>query len=431
MPAPASVFAADWVVPIVSSPIRDGAVAVEGGRVVWVGPLARLPRRFFGAVIDRRRGVITPGLVNAHTHLQYSRFADLGKTTYESFEQWAYAFDAVYEGVTDRNFWAESALEGALQALATGTTVFAEIVTDDEARGTLASCGVVGIEYLEEIGQTEATWKDNRERFLARLARPTTTPCGISPHALYSLDATVILDLLAIADKRGLRVHSHVAESAMEAALYRTGNPCVVEIFHDHDQLDLVRRKGAGLETADYANSLGFLVPTAHLAHAIYLDRAGRDLLLERGTQVALCPRSNAALGVGPAPVAAYLTEGHEIAVGTDSLASSPSLDLLADLALLADVARAQGYAEDDLEARLLHAATVGGAKALGLHANGYGTLAPGGPADLAAFDVAVTGDRVESTLVADGEGRCILTVANGNVVYDAGFGGATTLSVR
>ena len=50
--------------------------------------------------------------------------------------------------------------------------MFAEIVTDDEARGTLASCGVVGIEYLEEIGQTEATWKDNRERFLAQLTRP-------------------------------------------------------------------------------------------------------------------------------------------------------------------------------------------------------------------------------------------------------------------
>ena len=81
MPVPASVFAADWVTPIVCSPIRDGAVAIEGSRVAWVGPLARLPGQFFDAVIDRRHGVITPGLVNAHTHLQYSRFADLGKTT--------------------------------------------------------------------------------------------------------------------------------------------------------------------------------------------------------------------------------------------------------------------------------------------------------------------------------------------------------------
>ena len=73
----------------------------------------------------------------------------------------------------------------------------------------------------------------------------------------------------------------------------------------------------------------------------------------------------------------------------------------------------------------------MGGAKALGLYADGYGTLAPGGPADLAAFDVAVTGDRVEPTLIADGEGRCTLTVANGKAVYDAKAGGATPPSVR
>ncbi len=431
MPAHVRVLAADWVAPVVSPPIHGGAVVVEGRRVAWVGPLAQLPGRFSGAPVDQRRGVMTPGLVNAHTHLQYTRFAHLGMTNYTSFEQWAYAFEVVYDGIKDPPFWAESALEGARQAIAAGSTVFADTVTNDEARGALASCGVTGVEYLEEIGQTEGTWTEARRRFLGRLEHPSAVACGISPHALYSLDAAVIRDLLAIAEERRLRVHSHVAESAMEAELYRTGDPSVVEIFADHDQLDLVRRRGVGLGTADYADSLGLLVPATHLAHAVYLDRAGRDLLLERGTQVALCPRSNTVLGVGPAPVAAFLSEGHEIAVGTDSLASSPSLDLLADVAALADIARAQGYAGDDLAARLLRAATVGGAKALGLYADGYGTLAPGGPADLAVFDVKVTGTAVEGALVAGGEGRCTLTVASGEVVHDADSGGASTLPAQ
>jgi aminodeoxyfutalosine deaminase len=113
------------------------------------------------------------------------------------------------------------------------------------------------------------------------------------------------------------------------------------------------------------------------------------------------------------------LSEGHEIAVGTDSLASSPSLDLMADVALLASIARQQGYGDSDLAARLLRAATLGGAKAMGLDSKGYGTLAPGGPADLAVFDVEVADQPVEDSLVARGEGSCILTIASGVVRHD------------
>jgi aminodeoxyfutalosine deaminase len=415
-----SVFAADWVVPIVSAPIRDGAVVVSGTRVAWLGPLSRLPRRWSAKRVDYRRGVMTPGLVNAHTHLQYSRFAALGQTHHKSYEDWAYAFDDLYRAVKEPTFWAESALEGARQAIRSGTTVIAETVTDDEARGALASCGLTGVEYLEEIGHTACTWKLARQSFLARVDQPSVTPVGISPHAPYSLDPSVVSDLLAIAAERGLRVHSHVAESAAEADLYRSGDPSVVEIFPDHAQLELVRRKGAGLGTAEYADSVGLLLQTAHLAHGIYLGRTERDLLRLRGTQVAFCPRSNAALGEGPAPVAEYLKEGHEIAVGTDSLASSPSLDLLADVAALARTARSQGYHEEDLALRLVRAATLGGAKALGLHVDGYGALAATGPADLAVFDVSVTRGGAEAALVAHGEGRCALTVAGGNVLYDS-----------
>lgn len=426
-PVAGKIIAADWVAPVVSPPVRDGAVVLDGGAVAWVGQLDQLPQRWAGAAVDRRPGVITPGLVNAHTHLQYTHFASLGQRQYPSFEQWAYAFEAAYLAVTDPGCWAAAALDGARQAAAAGSTVLAEIITNDQARGALAASGLTGIEYLEVIGQYQQRWQDGaRAAFLSRLELPGATPIGISPHAPYSLDGSVIRDLMAIAAQRRLRVHLHVAESSVEVNLYRHGDRSVLEIYGDlRDEFDLVRRGGSGQDTAGYADSVGVLGRTTHLAHAIYLDRAERDLLLRRGTQVALCPRSNAALGLGPAPVAAYLAEGHEIAVGTDSLASSPSLDLIADLALLARIAREQGYRDDDLHARLLRAATVGGARAMGLQRDGYGTLAPGGPADLAVFDVTVAdvtvaGQDVEAALVTQGEGRCILTVAGGTVVHDS-----------
>jgi cytosine/adenosine deaminase-related metal-dependent hydrolase len=372
--------------------------------------------------VDERPGVITPGLVNAHTHLQYSGFGDLGRRQYDGFEQWSFAFEDAYRAVTDPGYWAASALAGARQAVRAGTTAFAEIITNDVARGAIAACGVTGIEYLEAIGQVEHTWQNGaRDAFLRRLEAPSATPFGISPHAPYSLDGAVIKDLMAIAAEHQVRAHLHLAESALERDLYLRGERSMLDIYGSlRDAFDLVRRGGAGQDTAAYADSIGVLVPSAHVAHAIYLDRSGRDLLLERGTQVALCPRSNAILGLDPAPVAAYLREGHEIAVGTDSLASSPSLDLMADVAMLARIAREQGYCHDDLASRLLRAATVGGAKAIGLDGKGYGTLVVGGPADLAAFDVNVEDEGVEATLVAYGPGNCSLTVARGRVIFDA-----------
>jgi len=420
-PVPGRVFAADWVVPIAAAPIRGGAVVIEGSRVAWVGPLTQLPERWSTAPVDQRAGVMTPGLVNAHTHLQYTGFARLGQGLYSSFEQWSFAFEAAYRAVTDTRYWAESALDGVRQAVAAGSTVFAEIITNDQARGALTACGVTGIEYLEAIGQLEQRWLDGaRAHFLARLERPGTVPFGISPHAPYSLDGAVIKDLMAIAAEHEARVHLHLGESALERDLYQRGERHMLDIYGElRDQFDLVRRGGAGQDTAAYADSVGALVPTAHLAHAIYLDRAGRDLIKRRGTQVALCPRSNTVLGLGPAPVAAYLSEGHEIAVGTDSLASSPSLDLMADVALLASIARQQGYRDGDLAGRLLRAATLGGAKAMGLDCKGYGTLAAGGAADLAVFDVEVADQPVEDALVTHGEGSCTLTIASGVVRHD------------
>jgi cytosine/adenosine deaminase-related metal-dependent hydrolase len=421
-PREGSVVAADWVLPVAAPPIRAGAVAIDGHRVGWLGPLSQLPDPWAQARIDRRPGIITPGLVNAHTHLQYTGFAPLGQRQFSSFEQWSYAFEADYRAVTQPGYWASSALAGVQQAVAAGTTVFADIITNDEARGALAACGVTGIEYLEAIGQLKRTWYNGaRADFLARLERPGQTPAGISPHAPYSLDGSVIKDLMVIAAGHGARVHLHLGESARELDFYRDGDRSFLNIYGDmRDEFDLVRRGGAGQDTASYADSLGVLVPTAHLAHAIYLDRGGRDLLLRRGAQVALCPRSNAMLGLGPAPVAAYLSEGHEIAVGTDSLASSPSLDLMADVAQLAAIAREQGYRGDDLAARLVRAATLGGAKALGLADHGYGTLVIGGPADFAVFDIQADDHAIEAALVSHGEGRCTLTVAGGAVIHKA-----------
>lgn len=419
------VLAATWVVPVASPPIRSGAVVVTDELIDWVGPLSRLPGDFAHLPVERFDGVLTPGLVNAHTHLQYTGFAELGRGRFTDFEDWSAAFEVVYDAVQDADEWRRASRRGAVLALESGTTQLAEIVTDDEARGALEEFGLGGIEYLEAIAEVERRWSGGgRERFLARLAESSAVEAGISPHAPYSLDGDVIRDLVSIALERGLRIHSHVAESSVESRLYSHGDAAVLEIYGDlRDEFELVRRGGAGQTTATYAESVGLLGEYSHLAHAIYLDRAERDLLLATETRIALCPRSNSVIGLDAPPVAAYLEEGHDIAVGTDSLASSPSLDLMGDVAALARLARAQGYRGGDLAERLFHAATRGGARALGRPDGG--ALQSGAIADIAVFDIDPADGDVLEALVNRGEGTCVMTIVRGRTVFDRHGGGA------
>lgn len=415
------ISVADWVLPVSSAAIRRGAIVVIDDRIEWVGAHGALPPSYQGLPVDTHAGILTPGLVNGHTHLQYTGFAELGRGSYRSFEHWSEAFEVVYLAVQDPEEWGRQAFVGAELALRSGTTAMAEIVTDAPARGVLAATGLQGIEYLEAIGETERRWgSGGRSAFLDWLDADAPGVVGVSPHAPYSLDGEVIRDLVGLARARGMRIHSHVGESAVEATLYAHGNRDVLEIYGDmRDEFALIRSGGTGLSTARYAEHIDLLGVDSHLAHGIYLDRADRDLLRATNTRVALCPRSNRIIGLDPAPVADYLREGHEIAVGTDSLSSSPSLDLLGDVAVLAELARAQGYVDADLHHRLLDAATLGGARVLGR--SDLGALSPGMRADFAVFDVAVADDGSEPperALVERGEGSCTLTVIGGRVMY-------------
>jgi cytosine/adenosine deaminase-related metal-dependent hydrolase len=223
---------------------------------------------------------------------------------------------------------------------------------------------------------------------------PRTPGSGLSPHAPYSLDAEPLLDIPDIVRAHGGRLHIHLGESHFEGA--RTTGPSgeahVDWRFAGVESFRALREQGYGASATEFVDRLGVLGPDCHVAHGVYMTAEDRALLRARGTSVALCPRSNEVIGLEAPPVAAYLAEGSPIAVGTDSLSSSPSLDPMADVAALARIAREQGYAAADLHERLLAAATFGGARAMGIDIgpDRLGHLAVGAIADLAGFPMAV-----------------------------------------
>ncbi|OOB92348.1 amidohydrolase family protein [Rathayibacter sp. VKM Ac-2630] len=409
------VHLAPWVVPVAGEPIRGGAVAVRGERIVAVGPRDEVLAE--GA--DRVRewaGAITPGLVNAHSHLQYTCMAAVGAGRYDGFEDWSRAFQIVYEQQHD---WAASAAEGLAIAVSTGTTAIADIVTDLEALDVLEAGRVHGIAYWELMSLLEDDWRGSGRAITAELVRTSgVARIGLSPHAPYSLDTPVLSDLTGLSQELGVRRHLHLAESAWEAEYTMHGRGALAEQWRrwGYDGFHLLRNGGSALRPVAYAETIGALGDDVHIAHGVYVDAEDRAALRRTGTSVALCPRSNAVIGLDEAPVADYLREGNAIAVGTDSLSSTPSLDLLGDVGELHRIARAQGYTGRDLHSRLLHAATRGGAVAMGA-AESFGALVPGALADLAVLEVsAATADDLVAAIVEAGEGTALATIISGEV---------------
>ncbi|KQS10669.1 cytosine deaminase [Curtobacterium sp. Leaf183] len=419
-----TVHSARIVVPMTAPPIADGAVAVRDGRILHVGERSWVVDQLDGSPWTERRwrGALLPGLVNAHSHLQYTGMASVGQGRYDGFEDWAAAFNAVY---ADEHDWRAEAAAGAARSIVAGVTSIADIVTDIEAVDALADAGLGGIAYWEVMDWENAAWQAHgRDQVLDELERVPTTPgAGLSPHAPYSLDVAPLLELPDIVRQRGLRLHLHLGEAAFEGE--RLAGPDTTD-EHGTDwhlanvpSFRAMRALGFGASATSFVDRLGVLGPDCHIAHGVYMTAADRALLRARGTAVALCPRSNAVIGLDPPPVADYLREGSPIAIGTDSLSSSPSLDLMADVTALHRVARAQGYGDRDLHERLLSAATLGGAHAMGLAVgpDRIGHLAVGARADLAVFDVdARTVPDALAELVEDGAGRAVATVIRGRV---------------
>lgn len=394
------------VLTMTGPPLLDAAVVVDGDRIVAVGHDVAPP----GARVRAHRGVLLPGLVNAHTRLEYGpRFADLATGGLAS-PAWIGELTARRHGMLAADWLVEA--RGSVHALLrTGTTCVADVVTFGPGVRAAALAGLAGTSYVEASSADDNGWPAERARVQA-LLDAGGRPVGVSPHTL-TLSSEAFRDVCVLARSRGLRLHPHLAETVEEAELVLSGAGAFALSLQGIDLAHDLLGDGAGRTPAEHVDALGGLGPDVHVAHGVHLSASDRELLRLRSTAVALCTRSNAVLRAGQAPVAALLAEGSPVALGTDSLASSPDLDLLAEARACRDLAVRQGASPDGLAERLVRAATVDGAAAIGVDA---GRLVVGARADLAVFDVPTAAPY--AALIEHGAGRCTATVVAGRLVH-------------
>lgn len=378
-------LAADWVVPVDGDPIPQGAVVIgDDGRIQAVGPAAELgaDERFPGAVI-------LPGLVNAHSHIEYATYAGFGDGL--SFAPWI-AMHIERKSRLDAEEMLAIARLGAAECLRSGVTTVGDCSFAGATAPACAELGLRAIVYLEVFGGPDAIerqFEPARERIADSLS--TRVLLGISPHAPY----TVTPELFEAAAGLGLPVATHLAESADEAAYLRDGGGAWSALA-----AYLVPPLGrSGIRALAERGVLGERLVAAHCVTA---DEEEIALLAAHDVAVAHCPRSNAQLGCGVAPLQALRAAGLRVAIATDSPASTPSLDLFEEMRVALWLQRAHSADPTALTAAdALFLATLGGAQALGLDAE-VGSLAPGKWADLTVLSLDGTPfDPVEDPAVA------------------------------
>jgi cytosine/adenosine deaminase-related metal-dependent hydrolase len=409
-----ALFAADWVVPVSSAPLAGGAVLVEGERIAAVGPVAELAAAAPGAErFDLPGCVLAPGFVNLHSHIEYAAYAGLGDGL--AFGPWIGAHTRRTSLLGAEGLDAMARL-GAAECLRSGVTTLVDAAYSGAAVRACAATGLRAIVAIEAFGGDDAdvtAVADDLDRRVAALAAEAgrIVELAVSPHAPFTVGLPLFGEIVARARARGMRVVTHLGESRHELdALIGGTGPLTrfVAPFGRHPILELAER--------------GLLGPETVVAHAVQVGDEEIAALASTGVAVAHCPRSNALLGCGVAPLAKLHEAGVRVGLGTDSPSSALSLDMFDELRAALLLARASAGDPEALStAAALQMATLDGARALGL--GDRGALAPGLLADLVAVRLDQTPfwpcDDPASALVLGGSPALVTLVAiGGNVLY-------------
>jgi 5-methylthioadenosine/S-adenosylhomocysteine deaminase len=401
------VISADWVVPVEGEPIRDGAVAIEGGLIAAVGTQDDL-----GRGEHHPSSVLLPGFVDAHTHLEYASYAGFGDSL--SFGPWI-ALHVERKQRLDVEDMEAIARVGALECLRSGITTVGDCSFMGAAATACADVGLEGVIYLEVFGDAERIdrFQELRDRIADGL--PESVRIGVSPHAPY----TVTLDLYRACADLGLPTATHLAESESETEFLRSGTG-------DWEAFSHMLVPPLGTTGIRALAEQGLLGPHVIAAHCVQADAEEIELLATHDVAVAHCPRSNAYLGCGIAPLRELREAGIRVCIATDSPASTPSFDMFDELRAALAAARARERRTDALTAaEALELATLGGARALGLD-DDRGSLAPGKRADLTVLSLAGTPwlpweDPVTATVLGGAPERVVATLVSGQPRYEKG----------
>ena len=389
------LLTAAWVAPMDRPIIRDGGVVFADGTIVAVGDAKELRAAHPDAQLqDLGASIVLPGLVNAHTHLEL--FEQRSNAAPESFVAWllqVMSATPLPDATGDARVHQATQM-GILASLRYGVTCAGDISRRVETtRRVLKASPMRATSYGEVTAMAaRRSMLDFRiDAATAFTTSPGRLQIGISPHAPYSIEESGYRRCLERARRKRLPLTTHLAESPDEARFLSDHDGPFRQLWQQIGGWDdrVPTFHGGPIR---FARSIGLLdYEATSLAHVNYCDDDELTILAAGKASIVYCPRTHKFFNHPPHRWREMLSRGINVAVGTDSCASSPDLNIVDDLRLLHEIAPEFAVEE------LWQMATTRAAKAIGME-DVAGSISEGKAADLVAFE-ATTNDPLTEIL--------------------------------
>ncbi|MFI5781930.1 8-oxoguanine deaminase [Nocardia sp. NPDC051570] len=377
-----------YLAPVVGDEIESGYLTIENGRIAALGA-GPAPKLDGAERIDARGCLVTPGLINTHHHLY--QWASQGLYQDSTLFEWLTGLYRTWARMDAEVVYGAAGAGLAWLALSGCTTASDHHYVFPQGRGDLFDAEVraaaeVGLRFHpcrgsmdrgqsdgglppdEVVEKTDEILRNTIETIdryhdasFDSMLRVAVAPC--SP---FSVSEALMRESAALARDKGVRLHTHLAETLDEER-------------HCREQM--------GCTPVEYMEKIGWLGDDVWFAHAVHLHDKDIRRFADTGTGTAHCPTSNARLGAGIARVADLLAAGAPVGLGVDGAASSELTSLAGEMRQAMLFQRAV-HGPDALTARqALRIGTLGGARNLGRHTE-IGSLEVGKLADIAVWRV-------------------------------------------
>ncbi len=395
--------------------IRDGAVAVDGGLIIGIGPASEINSRYnANAHLSGENRIVMPGLVNGHSHAAMTLLRGVADDL--ALMDWLnnYIFPAEVEFV-DAEFVRIGTELACWEMIRGGTTTFVDMYYyPDVVAQVVESCGLRAFISATVIDQRSPDAEDAADSIQKGLAfvenwkgrNSRITPI-FGPHANYTLNAEQLKATRDAANDAGVPISIHMSESPFELQYSK-------ETF--------------GMTSIELFESIGFLDGPTIGAHVVWPTEDEIQILAERGVGVIHNPTSNMKIASGISPVTDMLQAGVLVGLGTDGAASNNDLDMWEEMRLAALLQKVDKMDPEVMSAStVLNMATSGGAEAVGL-GDKVGALAIGMRADViqVSFDdvhFVPTYDVISHLVyVADEQDVASVTVDGKLLMHDGEF---------
>ena len=349
--------------------IEDGGLAVRGGRIVAIGPRAQIESTYTARQrINAAGKLITPGLINGHTHIPMVLFRGLADDL--DLQDWLtkYIFPAEAKNVSEEFVRAGTRL-GLAEMIRGGTTTYCDMyyfedaIAEETSRaGVRAVLGETIIDFPVADNKTNAEAMAYVEKFVSHWKGNDLIVPAIAPHAPYTVSEEHLKAARAFSDRTGAPIVTHVSETKRELD-------------------DSVKAKGAS--PVAYLDRIGFLNDRVIAAHVVWPQGSDISILKKRGVGVVHNPQSNMKLASGVAPVPRMMNEGVFVGLGTDGAASNNDLNMWEEMDTVAKLHKVFSGDPKVISAQqAFELATIRGAQALHLDKE-IGSLETGKRADL------------------------------------------------